>query len=753
VTDTSPGLEAEPSIDPGATRGRASDLFLLAVGAAGALLVAALEESRSLALGQLLVVAPLAAGALAWTQRHAVRAGARRLPPSLVAGEWLALLALVTLGLWRERLGIAGSDRVVAAMLFALLGLHLLAVLPRLRPLLGDTLPRQPPAPFLLLPLILYLAWIPWATAQRSLDGDEPWYLLITHSLVEDRDVDLADEYRDRSYGGFLDRDIEPQPNDPVGPDGELYSRHNILLPLLLAPGYRLAGKGGATATMALLAALVAWLFLRVAGRWRPESAAGALRAWAILAFTAPLLLFSHQLWTEVPAALFLLVAVEQIARLRSRDGLFGPTLLALAALLLLSLLKLRFGLIAGPVALLVAVEAFRRSPPGRRWLAVALPASLLLPALAVALLNLERFGNPLKMYGWQELALHREPLADMALRCWGLFWDGAFGLFAFAPLWLLLVPGALATLRERPRQSLLGLALFLPYLVMVCSRQEWYGGWSPPFRYGLVLLPILALLLIPALDWIRGSGRGLAVQVLLIATLLLTVVWMTEPGWTYNLAHGRTHWTDALSARTGLDFARFLPSAVRPRPATLAIPVLLLFGLLLGWRWPVRRARARAGTAAFVLAALVALVVAGARLLPTLRIDPEAPWVEVSGGETEPRPWVFDRLRFRESWVLPEGERMLARVEPGGARVTLVLHYRFIRNRPGPSRLVIAVGNERLGEVPLEEPEAWQRTTLGPVDWPVARSTLEVALPPPPAGAPQSGVALDRIELQWHPR
>ena len=46
------------------------------------------------------------------------------------------------------------------------------------------------------------------------------------------------------------------QHDDPVGPRGEVYSRHNELLPLALVPAYRIGGRIGALGMMAIFTAV-----------------------------------------------------------------------------------------------------------------------------------------------------------------------------------------------------------------------------------------------------------------------------------------------------------------------------------------------------------------------------------------------------------------------------------------------------------------------------------------------------------------
>src|SRR4051812_32464759 len=90
-----------------------------------------------------------------------------------------------------------------------------------------------------LLAFLVYLALIP-AMTREPIDGDEPYYVLVTDSIVHDHDLDLRNQYRDAER--LVKRPLQPQPGDPVGKNGEQYSRHEPFLPLLMAPGYALAG-------------------------------------------------------------------------------------------------------------------------------------------------------------------------------------------------------------------------------------------------------------------------------------------------------------------------------------------------------------------------------------------------------------------------------------------------------------------------------------------------------------------------------
>lgn len=695
-------------------------------------------------LGTLLIL-PLILLGFAWLHRRAVRQGARPLDRAGTVAELAALGVLVLLVLARPHLNLGRAEEVIAAGLALLLACRVARQAWAFRPLLGERLPEHLPAVFFLLPLIAYLAVLPWSTAHRQPDGDEPWYLLITHSLAYDFDADLTDNYAREDWRHFMDRAIEPQPGDPVGPEGELYSRHNEALPLALAPAYRLGGKMGALAMMAVFTAALAWATLRLARRYFPDHPGEALAAWALFAFTPPLLLYSSQVWVEVPATLLLVVALDRILGLDGRRRWDWAEWLAIGLpVLLLPLVKMRLMMVAAPLVPLAWWHAGRPRKP-------ILILGGLLAALGAGILlyNHLLYGNPFKIHTWDEIDPQRHTWLHYLKGGLGLFWDTAFGLFGCAPIWLLILPAVLLLVARRGRLLLHLAVLAGPYLAIVVPRTEWYGGWSPPFRYALIALPLLAIALVPLLAR-RGPGGRALLAGLAAVTLALTLVWLIVPGWTYSFANGRTYPLDFLSERLGSDLVRFFPSSVRPRAATWIWPPVSLALVTLIWWLPGRKGRegaALAGLAA-VLAATAALPLAADRM-PTRVIELEDAQVWKSGGHIHPDLWIIERARYRGGWVLRSGETLKAPVAPGGKRVTIELQAELVRNQPVPFRMNIQAGERLLAVWTPNRHRVWETLTLGPFDWPAGEPLVLAAYGPYPGGAP-NGAILDRVVLRW---
>ena len=667
-----------------------------------------------------LVALPLIVASFMALSRWAIARGGRPTPQRIVLAEWISLAGLILLALGRHGLGLPADlvslDGVLASGFLLLLGHRTARTLTQLRPTLELQKQTRPSLAFFFLPFLVYLAMLPWSSFHHAPDGDEPHYLLLTHSLAYDLETDLANNYARNDSLAFMARSLEPQLGDPVGPNGEMYSRHNVLLPLILAPVYRLAGLGGALVLMAALAAALAWATLGLAMTYRLTNPEGALWAFAVLAFTAPLLLYSYQVWVEVPAALLTVLALTQIRRMATEEHQARATWARIGLpILALPFLKIRFVLLAG--SLVVLASWYAGGQKARRRTALLL-ATLGGVTVSILLFNRFFFHNPLKYHDIDGLRAYVQTPLTYLEGFLGLFYDCAFGLFAFAPIWLLILPAIPVLVPRHRRVFIDSLVVLLPYLLLLAPRGEWFGGWSPPFRYGIIALPFLALWLIPLLADRQRGGRRFLLGALGAATLALTLLWIVEPGWTYNLAHGRSHLLDYLSSALKADAARFFPSSTRPRLATWIWPPLTILLTCLLWWIPKRGART--GAAAGLCAALLApsLVAVGAQQRTSSVIEFEDPWIETSGGRVHPELWVVYRPRYRGGWILPAGQSLSIPLVPGGSRFDLIVDLKRPSMEMGSAVLEIRSGPKILKQRPLRSLGNWTRFRVSDLPW-----------------------------------
>jgi hypothetical protein len=481
---------------------------------------------------------------------------------------------------------------------------------------------------------------------RTPIDGDEPYYLLMTESLVRDHDLDLANQYRDLAHSASGRTDLAPQLGDPVGAHGERYSRHEPFLALLLIPGYRIGRLPGAIATIVIFGALLARSTVRL---FEDEGIDDrTIRAlFPFIAFGPPIVFYAARIWPEVPAAFCF---VEALRGVRQRRALrWIPALLALV------LLKLRFLFIA--VVLLARLVWDRRSRLSAR---AGLPAphyfvaALLIIAVPIVVVW-SVSGSATNVHAWREL-IPGTP-AEMARGLFGLLLDGAAGILFQAPIYLFGII-ALARWRTTPAAFRLGMSSAALYVLYLLPRSEWHGGWSPPLRYLVVLMPILAL-------GVASIWERIAIGPIVVTaawTMMLVVHGMSYPWRLFHIANGENFVGETLSSIWQSDFSRLFPSFIRPNFAAIVGSVIAVLAI-------VMFRSGRLASPALFAAVIAAAFVIGRR--PGDRIEFEDAHVIHRGGELYPYEFQVARFAFRGGWIVRAGDTLsfLARGGPSTLR------------------------------------------------------------------------------------
>jgi hypothetical protein len=498
---------------------------------------------------------------------------------------------------------------------------------------------------------LVYLALVP-AMLRYPIDGDEPFYLLATESLLHDHDLDLANQYRDIAHFDGQRPDLVPQLGDPVGPHGEQYSRHEPLLALLMIPGYALFGVPGALATIALFGALLVRSTIRFLEEEGISSEAARI-VFPLFAFGPPLIFFTARIWPEVPAAFFF---VETLRGIRQRH-----TLRAVPAMLALVLIKLRFV----PVAVLALAGLVLRRRPSRRAMAIG-AAVLIVPLAAMWLIS----GSALNVHQLSELT-PGHPL-EYLKGLFGLVADGAGGIAFQAPIYLAALL-ALTRWRTMPEGFRLGVAASSVYLILLVPRPEWHGGWAPPLRYIAFLAPVLALGVAAVIDRLRAADElpfGIALLAPAAAwSTLLVAHGIAFPYRLFHIASGENLVGETLSEIYGSDFSRLLPSFIRPNAAAIVAAigvVVVMIVVAMRLDRPIRKlfpAQLLLPLAALLLAAGF---VAGRSAGDVVEL--EDAHVTHDGGSLDPEEYTVARFLYRGGWTLHAGESVSFLFRPGKA-------------------------------------------------------------------------------------
>lgn len=363
------------------------------------------------------------------------------------------------------------------------------------------------------------------ATYGAQVTADEPQYLLSALSLAEDRDLDIADELAAERWRDFHETDL-PEQTRPL-PGGRRVSPHDPLLPVLLAGPMAVGGWVAAKLALAALAGLLAAVLVWTAVSRLAVPLGSAAMVVLLFGCSPPLAVYGSQVYPEVPAALAVALAAAALLGPMRRGGC---ALLA-ACVVALPWLGVKYVPVAGALAVLAAVRLGR----GRAWVRLAaLVGGLVAAAVVYLWAHLDLYGGATPyaagdhFVGGEFSVVGATPnYAGRSVRLAGLLTGGRFGLAAWQPAWLLLLPAVGWLLRRQPGASVLLLPLGVGWLSATFVALTMQGWWWPG-RQVVVVLPLAVL---AVATWAGGRGSRLAAVGLLGAAGVLAFAWLLADG------------------------------------------------------------------------------------------------------------------------------------------------------------------------------------------------------------------------------
>ncbi len=425
---------------------------------------------------------------------------------------------------------------------------------------------------------LLYASVSLWINYSIPPAGDEPHYLMITHSLLYDRDFDLKNNIEQEDHRRFSW--VYFPMHSLMEKDGRLYSIAYSILCFLLIPGYALGslipdyalgGRLGALLTINLMAAwLLLELFLFTLEISKSHKA--AFISWAIAGFTSPVFFFSSQVYPEIAGAFVLLFTLR---RLLNRDFKLKGRLIIIAVIALI-FLKERFISIALTLPMLWAFLSNRKK--GLRMLKTGIgiigPIIIILGGMLIH----KKFSD----IEWilQHLIPERDILSALA----GLFFDQEFGLLFYSPLYafgLIGIPWFLSRYRKE------GLVIILPVLIYIFviinfAGAHWFGGWALPSRLIVVITPLIGLIAGIMLSERRGLITAFLTRSLWIWSISIVFIMSLVTLWRYNSANGANILLGQTEELFSTRITRLFPSFVSPTPeGSIVFAGLLVFFII----------------------------------------------------------------------------------------------------------------------------------------------------------------------------
>jgi hypothetical protein len=383
---------------------------------------------------------------------------------------------------------------------------------------------------------LLTMSWV--QTGRLPLGGDEPHYVLMAVSLLEDGDLRLQNNYDIECVAAEFYGCMEPH---VIRVARGWMPYHQAGLSALVAGPYAIERVLGARLAMVAIAALLPVLLLS----WLEAQVGGARAIWIVLASTLslPLIFGASAIYPDLPTGVIVLALVLWLLQPRAQPSTAAWAIFWTASGLL-CWLNLKFLAATAVLAVWALVRAGR---PSRRALVAA--SCVLIGPLALAAFHFWAFGNVLGIRGARELT---DSPARALMIFLGLHLDQGQGLFLQHPFLLAGVPALVVWARRDPKNVLLWIVLYGSLLLPNSLQMGRYGGSGPAGRYAwtaawLWLIPIAAV-----------AARWRAITPLAIASLVyqsaLAVRWIPDPLLLFPV------YEESLPARNSL-----YPEALRP--------------------------------------------------------------------------------------------------------------------------------------------------------------------------------------------
>lgn len=379
------------------------------------------------------------------------------------------------------------------------------------------------------------------------LGGDEPWYLLTTRSIALDLDFNLYNDLEETGFEEFYPKDISG-----YGPERLMRLGHGrtataeywverrypvrpIGLSVLLAPAYRLGLVWDTQVRLTCVwflcvvgALLVQQIFL--VGYELTSSRAAAVAGALAGGFSMPIIVYVTQIYTELAAALLVLVACRMVFTAK------GPALVraivAGCCVAYLPWLHEKYY----PLMLICLLMFLVGMRPRRLKQLAGCYAPIVVSLVLLAVYYHTVYGVVYPVYDHQGKEMTLAVGLEGGLL--GMLFHRMDSLVPYWPVAGFAIAGLALMLRDRRRAA--------PWLIVLAAAQwlivgmfgGWTGGRCPPLRHWLPIMPLLIVGSIYALARVR---RWWLVGLLFGAMLFAVVIGAR------NISHPRALMTDSL--------------------------------------------------------------------------------------------------------------------------------------------------------------------------------------------------------------
>lgn len=484
---------------------------------------------------------------------------------------WLSNISLKPIAA-RSMTGLFNANNILFIILFIFFILIILAGLIALKMGYLDIFRKIPLWLILLVAVLVVYAGMTGLSSYGILPhiimvGDEPHYLIMTQSIVEDHDFVVQNNYENKHYLSFFPHDLSANIGQQVVKDrwNEMVSIHGIGLPLLISVPFILGGVGGVRIFIAVVAAITSLLMFSALNKLGFSPKVSFITTLA-LSMVSPLIFYSFSIYPDTIALAITLVAINVFADVQNGKTLPAWYLFVSGlALAFLPWLGVKFGLISGMFMIAFVYSYLARKIPAVSLLIIVIPvlASIVLfegllyyqfnslnPIMVYSGLD-ENYGpNQIDYAGnatgsqlagiWSRISsmFSVSPIQILnSLFC--RFVDVKNGMIIFAPFYILALIGlavfiAGSRLAVNKKTVLIISLALLPYLAMYVMTMS-VGGANPPGRTLLPLIGPIAMFTALGLDHTIKKGYIGSSIVYAALSLAVAVYMLLDPAILYT--------------------------------------------------------------------------------------------------------------------------------------------------------------------------------------------------------------------------
>ncbi|MCX6566689.1 MAG: hypothetical protein NTW38_09790 [Candidatus Aminicenantes bacterium] len=346
-----------------------------------------------------------------------------------------------------------------------------------------------------------------------SFGGDEPHYLLISHSLVKDADLNLANNYKNKDFESYMPPGAPIRPHTVPGKKpGSQYSFHSPGISVFLLPFYALGLALGKSAliflvrfAMSLIGAFFGiQIYLYARQAWGRERL--ALGLWTVVTLSTPVFFYANHIYPEIFVAAAGLYVFRRLRFDRARR-LGDYVLIGLLTASFIWFHALKYAFIQAPLFLYAIRHIWKQAETAARWrrlAALIIPAGLCGAVYFAVQYVLYGSFNPTSvswqgaMDGRQTLSFLKELFTGIPFRFrWetlaGYFLDQRDGLLLYAPVYVFAFLGCLSLVRKKTGEAGWLLFIALPY-ILVSAFLTQRAGYAPQARPLVAVIWVLAI-------------------------------------------------------------------------------------------------------------------------------------------------------------------------------------------------------------------------------------------------------------------